>query len=399
MKWASAVARSPNASEAVARACKDVQKTMGEGPVDLVLFFVTPHFREAFGHLHGWIQACLPATTVAGCTGGGVIGGGVEVEAFPAFAVIAARLPEVSIDVIHTEGLDLPDADAAPSVWRSWLGLQDGAPRHFLILADPFSTQLDALLTGLDYAFPHTAKVGGVASGGRNAGEQALFSGPRVFQSGALLIALGGEIAVETLVAQGCRSIGRALTVTRCENNVLMEIDGRPPLRYLAELVEESTPADKELMRRSLLLGVQADEPVDARADGFLIRNLVGIDYKRGILAASTALRPGQLVQFHLRDKASASDELRRMLAQYRLTGPNPPCGALLFSCLGRGQHLYEEAGHDSRLCREIVGDLPLAGFFCNGEIGPVAGATHIHGYTSAFAFFRPPERRTRLSP
>ena len=399
MKWASAVARSPNASEAVARACKDVRRTLGDGPVDFALFFVAPHFREAFELLHGWIQACLPARVVVGCSGGGVIGGGVEVEGAPAFSVIAARLPDVSVDVIHTDGLELPDADAAPSLWRQWLGLPDSEARHFLVLADPFSARLEPLLTGLDYAFPDSAKIGGVASGGRTAGEQALFNGPHLLRSGVLLIALGGEIAVDTLVAQGCRPIGRAVTVTRCENNVLLEVEDRPPLHYLAELVEESTPEDKELMRRSLLLGVQVDEPVDARADEFLIRNLVGIDYKRGILAASVGLRPGQLVQFHLRDRASAVDELRRLLAEYGGRRQPAPCGALLFSCLGRGQHLYQEVGHDSRLCRELVGDLPLAGFFCNGEIGPVAGATHIHGYTSAFAFFRPPDRRAGSPP
>lgn len=394
MKWASSVARSPNASEAVARACKEVRKSLGADPVDLALFFISPHFRDAFTHVHGWLQACLPARAVAGCTGHGVIGGGVEVEGFPAFALMAARMPAVEISVHYTHTLDMPDADAAPEVWRNWIGLHDEVPRHFIVFADPFVARVDALLTGLDYAYPGTAKVGGLASGGNKQGEQALFDGPRVYNSGALLVAMGGALEVDTLVAQGCRPIGRALTVTKCENNVLLEVDGQPPLRYLAELVEHSSDEDKALMRRSLLLGVQADEP-DARPDAdYLVRNLVGIDYKRGILAAGATLRPGQVVRFHLRDRNSAAGELQEMLAHYRARAPEPVEGALMFSCVGRGQALYSQAGHDSRLLGEQLGEIPLAGFFANGEIGPVAGATHIHGYTSAFAFFRGTEAR-----
>ncbi len=66
-----------------------------------------------------------------------------------------------------------------------------------------------------------------------------------------------------------------------------------------------------------------------------------------------------------------------------------PPAGALLFSCLGRGKHMYGRPNHDSDAFRACLGDVPLAGFFCNGEIGPVGGTTYIHGFTSSFAIFR----------
>jgi small ligand-binding sensory domain FIST len=92
------------------------------------------------------------------------------------------------------------------------------------------------------------------------------------------------------------------------------------------------------------------------------------------------------VVQFHLRDARTSADDLDQLLARHRGT----PAGSLLFSCLGRGTHLYGRADHDTDLVRRHFGDVPLGGFFCNGEIGPVQGTTFLHGYTSAFGLFRP---------
>ena len=100
-------------------------------------------------------------------------------------------------------------------------------------------------------------------------------------------------------------------------------------------------------------------------------------------------LRRGQTVQFHLRDAHTSEEDLRHLLHQYSPLRDKAK-GALLFSCLGRGQFLYGRPDHDSRLFHGNVGPVPLGGFFCNGEIGPVAGTTYLHGYTSCFGVFRP---------
>ena len=92
------------------------------------------------------------------------------------------------------------------------------------------------------------------------------------------------------------------------------------------------------------------------------------------------------VVQFHLRDARTSAEDLDQLLGRYRGT----PAGSLLFSCLGRGMHLYGRPDHDTDLARRHFGDVPLGGFFCNGEIGPVQGTTFLHGYTSAFGLFRP---------
>ncbi len=123
----------------------------------------------------------------------------------------------------------------------------------------------------------------------------------------------------------------------------------------------------------------------------FLVRNVIGVDPHRGALAIGASLAEGLVVQFHLRDAATSREDLDRLLARYAARpGAAPPAGALLFSCLGRGAALYGEPDHDTAALRRHLGDVPVGGFFCNGEIGPVARRTFLHGYTSAFALVRP---------
>jgi small ligand-binding sensory domain FIST len=180
------------------------------------------------------------------------------------------------------------------------------------------------------------------------------------------------------------------MLVTRCQGNVLFELDQRPPLERLSELHEALPPRDRELFRHSLFLGLEMKEDeVEYREGELLVRNLVGIDQASGAIAVGAHLKQLQVAQFLLRDARTATEDLTRLLERYRASMSVGPTGALLFSCLGRGAHLFGRPDHDTDLFREKLGEIPLGGFFCNGEIGPVGGATFLHGYTSAFALFR----------
>jgi small ligand-binding sensory domain FIST len=204
-------------------------------------------------------------------------------------------------------------------------------------------------------------------------------------------VTISGEIDVDTIVAQGCRPIGQPSFVTRCQRNVLFEIDGRPPLRVLEELYQTLGERDRELFRHSLFLGIVMNElQHEYRQGDFLIRNLIGIDQEAGAIAVGAMLHEGMVVQYHLRDARTSAEDLESLLARYEVTEPG---GSLLFSCLGRGVHLYGRPDHDTDLFRRRLGEVPLGGFFCNGEIGPVQGRTFLHGYTSSFGIFRPRRR------
>ncbi len=392
MKWSSSSASNVNLRACVAQASAGIRSQLGGAKPDIVLAFVSPHFRDALPLLPTLVDEHLPSAHMAGCTAGGVIGGGVEIENRPALSLVAAVLPGVRIHPFQTDTEDMPDDDASPDVWRAWLGMSDWADAHFIVLADPFSSLLEPFLAGVDYAFSSGAKIGGLASGGSALGENALYLDRRYYPRGLVCVALSGNLVVDTIVAQGCRPIGEPLLVSKCRQNILMEVNGLPPLQYLGELIGQLNETDRDLMRSSLFLGLQCDNVCEGtQHNRFLIRNLTGIDYHHGTLAVGAALQVGQLVQFHLRDKVSSAEDLESALGAYvRGRSGEQISGALLFSCVGRGRHLYGQPNHDTGRLLTKVGAIPVGGFFCNGEIGPVGGATRLHGYTSAFGIFRP---------
>jgi len=389
MRWASALSEVPNTTQAAALAAQELRRKLGGDRADFVVAFVSPHHRAAAALIPGLIAAELPGALLAGCTGDGVIGAGHEVEDRAAFSLTAAALPGVEMNPFHFDITDLPDASASQSVWHTAVGVRPRAEPKFLLLADPLTMDAGALLRGLDFAYPGSSKFGGLASSGTAPRANRLFLESEVFRSGVVGVVFSGNLEVETIVAQGCRPIGRPMLITRCEGNVLFELDGNPPLKRLTELYETLPPNDRDLLQHSLFLGLEMKErEVEYHEGDLLVRNLIGVDRANGAITIGAHLKPLQVAQFLLRDAKAATEDLTRLLQRYRASMTRGPTGALLFSCLGRGAHLFGRPDHDTDLFREKLGDIPLGGFFCNGEIGPVGGATFLHGYTSAFALF-----------
>lgn len=391
MKWASALARHSSLEVAFKSAAEQVKDELGGKSPDLLLCFVSPSFAEHYAEIPEMAKRFLEPAAFAGCSAGGLIGAGVELEKEPAIALSAALLPDVKISQFHIEDKQLPDGDAAPDKWEELVSAKGEEDPHFILLPDPFSFRIDILAQGLDYAFPRSVKIGGLASGAHQPGKNALFLGDKLYRRGAVGLALAGDIAVDSIVAQGCRPIGPTFRVTNCQNNVLLELDGVPAVHALYGVLEKMSEKDQQLAKYSLFLGVVMDEFKDEFQHGdFLIRNIIGVEPTSGALIVGELLRNERTVQFHLRDAETSSDDLRSMLKQYKDSAVGKPEGALLFSCLGRGEHLYGVANHDSDCFKDYIGAVPLAGFFCNGEIGPVGGTTFLHGYTSSFGLFRP---------
>lgn len=391
MIWSSHAVRGANASEMIKRLAEEIRPAFGNHAIDLSVLFVTPHFAEVYEQLPALLHEHLPSRVLIGCSAGGVVGGGLEIEDGAAISVTAAHLPHVKVSPVFSDTENMPDADAPPAVWRSWLGLPDGAANaHFIVLADPFTARIDPFITGLDYVFPDSAKIGGLASGARAEGGNVLFLNQATHRRGLVAASLSGNIAVDTIVAQGCRPIGEPVAVTACQHNILQGVNGMTPLQYLGSLIEKLGAEDRALMRTSLFLGLAVDPFLGTPGRGdYLIRNLVGIDYNAGILAVNALLREGQIVQFHLRDRTTSAEDLDALLRNHAARS-GAAAGALLFQCVGRGRFLYGTSGHDSQNFKTRIGAVPLGGFFCNGEIGPVGGVTQLHGYTSSFGLFRP---------
>jgi small ligand-binding sensory domain FIST len=394
MKWASAVSAEQNLEGAIEECVSSVRQNLGDVTPDLIVAFVSGHFAARYEEIPTMLKDKLGPTMLFGCSAGGVIGGGRELEQSHGFSLTAAHLPGVDLVPFHLEGDDLPDLDAGPDAWEKALNLSNVTDPRFLLLIDPFSFPAQNFVMGIDYAFSRSVKIGGLASGGHQRGDNGLLLGDKVYRTGAIGIAMSGNIVVDTIVAQGCRPMGQIMNISKSQQNLLHELDGRPPLEILRELFSSASERDQKLMQDSLFLGIVMDDLIDEPRQGdFLIRNIIGLDGRTGTMAIGEMLHEGQRVQFHLRDAMTSAEDLASLLTRYagEERGSSNE-GALLFSCLGRGQYLYGRPDHDTDMFRDKVGSIPLGGFFCNGEIGQVGGTTFLHGYTSSFGIFRPTE-------
>jgi len=266
----------------------------------------------------------------------------------------------------------------------------------FVLLAEPFSTPGTEFLAFLEDRCPGAPAVGGMASGGRAPGENRLLLDGTVFDEGVVGVALAGDVRVVTVVSQGCRPIGERFLITKAEGNILYELGGRPAFTCLQEMYAALPSEEQEMARRGLHLGVTINEAKTQFDRGdFLVRGLMGVDQAEGSLAIGDIVKEGQTVQFHLRDRETASEDFNCLLdAQKRQMGDLRPEGALLFSCNGRGRRLFGRPHHDVTAVRAHLGDVPVSGFFAQGEIGPVGGENFLHGFTASVAiFYRPADR------
>jgi small ligand-binding sensory domain FIST len=390
MRWASAVDTDNSLNAAVEHAAEKIFNDLGKQEPDLLTVFVSGQHAAYFRQLPNLLRREFEGAFLFGCCAAGVIGGGREIEDRPGLALTGALLPGVRMKGIHLDAAQVPPVYAEQHVWEDAMQMTASQQPSFLVLTDPYSFETETLVRGLDRAYPSAAKVGGLASGAPQAGATVLYLGNQVYNSGAIALALTGNIQVDAVVAQGCRPIGDPIFVTAAHENLVRELDGHVPRDVLASLFEQLAPPDREIFSQSLFLGMAMRGDADQYLPGdFLIRNILGMDPQSGALWVNAHVPPNSVVQFHLRDASTSAYDLERALTRYRAsTLSAASSGALLFSCAGRGMGLYGQTDHDSNAFRRLVADVPVGGFFCEGEIGPVHNSTYVHGYTSAFAVF-----------
>jgi small ligand-binding sensory domain FIST len=324
------------------------------------------------------------AGAAIGCSAGGVIGGARGVEGRAAVSVLAAVLPGVRVRSFH---LEVMRADAGAAV----VGMPEQDEDDVaVLLADPFSFPADGFVTQANRALPGLPVVGGLASGPRGAGSTRLLLDGRIVDRGAVGVLLKGA-GVRTIVSQGCRPVGPAMTVTAAAGNVVRELAGVPALQRVEQVLAELLPADQALASAGLHLGIAMDEY--AEDHDFLVRSILGAERETGGIVVGDLVEVGRTVRLQVRDADAADADLRALLAGYRRdTRDAPAGGALLFSCNGRGAHLFGSAhggaDHDPALVRRELAAQGVAGFFAGGELGPVAGRNHLHGFTASVLAF-----------
>ena len=387
MRFHSAVNDVADAGAAVARAVAETRAALRDA-VDLAfLFFTADHLEEADAIVER-VWADLDPQAVVGCCGEGVIGGDAEIERRPGLALLAASMPGVRVHSFHLRGDDWHDVLEDDDALREKTGLGPET-RATLAFGDPFTTPINQVLAAFDRAGKGVPFVGGMASAARQPGGNVLVRNDAVHVDGLVGVSLSGALEVETVVSQGCRPIGRPFVVTKAHDNVIEALGGKPALEMLRDTVTDLPEPERQKLANGLFVGRAINEYRDKWGRGdFLVRNVMGVDQDAGSLAVTDYVRVGQTVQFHMRDAATATEDLSLLLENQAAS--DAPAGGLLFSCNGRGSRMFEQPCHDVGAARKAMPKTPVAGFFAAGELGPVGGKNFIHGHTASFALFRP---------
>jgi len=374
-QFAAALSEHPNAAVATGDVVGRVLEGLGDAsePPDLAMVFVTPAHAPELHEIVATVNATLRPRAMLGCAAISVVGGEREVERGPGISLWAGRTGAVT--AFHLEVGPSPDG-------LTFTGWPDAIPDDasaLLLIPDPFTFPTDDLLRRMAEDRPGMPVVGGMASVARAPGGNRLVINDEVVTSGAVGAFLGAGVEVTTVVSQGCRPVGSPFVVTRAEQNIVYELGGRPAVERLQEVAAGLSDADRELLASLVQIGRVIDEhKLDFVPGDFLVRNVVGADPNSGALQVGDIVEVGSTAQFQVRDATSADQDLRRLISG------RPAQAALVFTCNGRGTHLFPEPHHDAMVVSESLAGAPVAGMFCAGELGPIGGHNFTHGFTAS---------------
>ena len=388
-RFASALSTAGDPQQAVAEVCQQAFAELGSPP-DLAMLFLSADAAPLADAIAADACQRLQTDRLIGCTGESLVGRAREVEGQTAASLWLAKLPDVDVQSIHLTFRNTPEG---PSFFGWPDSLLEGWPDDpcLLLLGDPFSFPADFLLQQINDQHADARVIGGMASGASQPGETRLLQGSQSHDEGAVAVLVSGPVRIRSIVSQGCRPIGRHFVITKAEQNVVLQLGGKPAVSQLEAVFAELPTRERELVNQGVHLGRVVSEYLERFEQGdFLVRNVLGFDPESGALAIGDYLRTGQTVQFHIRDWETADAELRQLLASARAASQRPASGALMFTCNGRGTCLFPEPHHDALAIREAFGEIPLAGFFAAGELGPIGGKNFQHGFTASIALFEP---------
>lgn len=388
MKAGGALVLTADAREAASRAVGEALASLGGLSPSFAVLFASAHF---FGSAQALVAAVAEETgrlPLIGCVAEAVAGGAREVDSRPAVSLWLAA----DLGPVETFAMEFVRTTSGGAYGGYRFG-PDPAGVH-LMICDPFTFPAGDLLVHLNGHVPGTVVMGGMASGGMRLRHNRLFLDGRVLSQGAVGVHLP-RAELHPLVAQGCRPVGDPFTITRADGNLIFELGGRPPLLRLRELATALPGRERELLAEGAHLGMVINEyQVEPGQGDFLIRGIIGADPGSGTIAVGDEVQVGQTVQFHVRDAHSADEDLRHVLErECAALGGRRAAGALLFTCTGRGSRLFDEPDHDAGLVAQMLGEIPVAGFFCDGELGPVGGQNFLHTFTASIALFPEPAR------
>ncbi len=332
--------------------------------------YATDAFAEDYADIVDFLRRRTGIAHWVGTIGLEICASGREYLNKPALAIMCCSYGEDAFRVFS--GLRTP-RDVARGALR-W----DGAAASFAVVhADPSTSSLTSLIRELAGRTQTGFVVGGLTSSRTRVVQYA----DGLTEGGVSGVAFSDQVAVATRLTQGCSPVGLEHVVTDARHNILISLDGRPALDVFREDIGRELGANLNLVAGRIFAGL----PIEGSDTGdYVVRNLVGLDTAHKLVAIGENVKPGRRVMFCRRDRGTASDDLDRMLTSIRSGLYREPKGAVYFSCLGRGASLFGENSEELRIIGDRLGEVPLVGFFCNGEISH----NRLYGYTGVLTLF-----------
>ena len=356
-------------------------------PVALGLVFMSPKF---FSHAQATLEilrvhARIPL--LAGCSSASLVAGEKEFEDATGIALALYSLPGAELKGFHFTQTQVEAADEA-DYWPAEVGVAQ--TNGWLAFIDPFHLDAESWLRSWNRSFAGVPVFGGLASGIFSEQATQVYLNGEVFDEGGVAVSVAGDVKLAGVISQGCTPIGETWTLTRVEQNLIHQIANRPAYTVLAETVQRLSLADQQKARGNLFIGLVMNEYLeDFHRGDFLVRNLIGGDPNSGVLAVAALPRTGQTMQFHRRDAAAANEDMGELLRHAKeQIGSATIYGCCLCCCNGRGKNLFGTPNHDAGRVQQEFGPIGLAGFYGNGEIGPVGDKNYLHGFTASLALF-----------
>ena len=325
------------------------------------------------GELSEVLSMCRKATGVAhwiGAVGIGVCATGQEYLDEPA---VAAMIGDFEPDMFKV----FSGVESVDDVKKLELKCGGSQAAFAIVHADPQNAHITDLVPKLADKVESGFLVGGLTS----SRQQNFQIADRVLEGGLSGVAFSDSVTIATRLTQGCTPIGPKHKVTSCQRNIILKLDGQPALDVFLEDVGETMGSDVERIGGHVFVGIAI--PGSDTGD-YVVRNLVGIDPANKLIAIGEIIEPGATVMFCRRDKDTAREDMTRMLDSIKQGLYAPPRGAVYYSCLGRGAGLFGANSEELKMVRSALGDFPLVGFFCNGEISH----NRLYGYTGVLTLF-----------
>lgn len=379
-----------NAEKAAESASRAALEKSGASKADTVLFFASSFYKKHYEAVAKKIRDVTGAKTVVGASSHGVLTEEQEIERHPAVAVMA-----LAADEIHTRSFLIENLQENNFLAGEKAGtiLQAGglSPQMTLLFPDPFSFQSPFFFDGFESAAGYAPLLGGCAGEEGSDGKTYQIENGRAAFDAVAGLAFSGRFRTETGLTRSCQPFGEPLKITRAEGNMIYEMDGRPAYDILLESISHFPFQNSDQVLERVFLGTPLRSFQTEFSNHYLIRNIMGVNVKKGMLACVAPVEEGEFVTFAMRDPVLARQDMRTMLEDLKgRVEPSKPAFGFYFNCGARGEALYNAPNADIAIIRESFPGIPILGFFAYGEIAPVDHVNHLHYHSGVLTLVMP---------